>query len=46
MTCLKMELRHCTRVLFALDIYRAGNVIIITFLADNVLIFTLLMCYY
>ena len=46
MTSLNMKLRSCPRVIYELDISVQAMQLFITFLANNVLIFTLLMCYY
>ena len=46
MICLNMKLRSCPRVIYELDISVQAMQLFITFFADHVLIFTLLMCYY
>ena len=46
MTCLNMKLRSCPRVIYELDISVQAMRLSLLFFSDNVLIFTLLMCYY
>ena len=46
MTCLNMKLRSCPRVIYELDISVQAIRLSLLFFGDNVLIFTLLLCYY